>query len=107
MGLCSEVDAAITDAGHDEGEIENLKVAVRVRPFNNREKQRKAKLIVEMSGNSTKITNPADNDTKTFAFDYSYWSFDGFKDDKNGYSAPDTKHKNGKNFCDQVSLKTQ
>lgn len=39
-------------------EEENVKVAVRVRPFNAREKQRNAKLIVEMSGNSTKITNP-------------------------------------------------
>ena len=39
-------------------EEENVKVAVRVRPFNAREKQRNAKLIVAMSGNSTKITNP-------------------------------------------------
>lgn len=62
-------------------EEENVKVAVRVRPFNAREKQRNAKLIVAMSGNSTKITNPEDaNDTKTFAFDYSYWSHDGFKE---------------------------
>ena len=39
-------------------EEENVKVAVRVRPFNSREKARDAKLIVAMSGNSTKITNP-------------------------------------------------
>ena len=39
-------------------EEENVKVAVRVRPFNAREKARNAKLIVQMSGNSTKITNP-------------------------------------------------
>ena len=39
-------------------EEENVKVAVRTRPFNAREKARNAKLIVAMSGNSTKITNP-------------------------------------------------
>ena len=39
-------------------EEENVKVAVRVRPFNSREKARDAKLIVAMSGNSTKITTP-------------------------------------------------
>ncbi len=86
-----------------ESEEENLKVAVRVRPFNKREVGRNAKLIVSMSGNSTKITNPADGETKSFTFDYSYWSFDGFKEDKNGYSAPDKSHKHGKQFCDQVN----
>ena len=39
---------------------------------------------------------------KKFAFDYSYWSFDGFKEEADGYCAPDPKHKNGKKFCDQV-----
>ncbi len=77
-------------------------MAVRVRPFNQREKDRKAKMIIQMNGPSTKITNPADGDSKSFTFDYSYWSFDGSKDDKNGYSAPDSKHPNGKKFCDQV-----
>jgi hypothetical protein len=64
-------------------EVENLKVAVRVRPFNNRETGRKAKMIIDMSGNSTSIKHPNDpKDAKKFAFDYSYWSFDGFKEDK-------------------------
>ena len=36
-------------------------MAVRTRPFNAREKARDAKLIVAMSGNSTKITNPEVN----------------------------------------------
>lgn len=85
------------------GEEENLKVAVRVRPFNKREKQRKAKLIIDMNGNSTRITNPEDGESKNFTFDYSYWSFDGCKEQKDGYWAPDPSHKNGKKFCDQVS----
>jgi hypothetical protein len=35
-----------------------VQVAVRVRPFNARETARNALNIVEMSGKSTKITNP-------------------------------------------------
>ena len=63
-------------------EVENLKVAVRVRPFNNREIGRKAKMIIDMNGNSTSIKHPNDpKDAKKFAFD-------GFKEDKDGYSAP-------------------
>ena len=37
---------------------ENVKVAVRVRPFNKREKARKAKVCVEMRGNQTIMQNP-------------------------------------------------
>jgi len=39
---------------------ENVKVAVRVRPFNSREKQRNSQLIIGMNGNSTTIQDPAD-----------------------------------------------
>jgi hypothetical protein len=86
------------------GEIENVKVAVRVRPFNKREIGRNAKAIVQMNGKSTRITNPNDpNDAKNFTFDYSYWSFDGFVEEKDGYCSPDSKHPNGKIFCDQVT----
>ena len=54
--------------------MENVKVAVRVRPFNDREKERKAKCIISMKGNSTTIRNPETGELKTFAFDFSYWS---------------------------------
>lgn len=84
---------------------ENVKVAVRVRPFNKREISRNAKLIVDMNGNTTKIWDPKNpDDQKKFTFDHSYWSFDGSKDDKSGYSAPDPSHKNGKKFCDQKKV---
>jgi hypothetical protein len=52
---------------------ENVKVAVRVRPFNKREQDAKSKLVVSMTGNQTKLTNPKNNEEKNFAFDYSYW----------------------------------
>ena len=87
-----------------------------------REKARNAKLIVAMSGNSTKITNPEvsfilllrrkirfkmrflchfqdSNDTKTFTFDFSYWSHDGFKENKEGYFAPESSK-----YADQTKV---
>ena len=57
---------------------ESVKVAVRVRPFNGREKERNAKCIIRMKGPTTIITNPDTQEEKDFAFDFSYWSHDGF-----------------------------
>lgn len=65
-----------------------VKVAVRVRPFNNREKQEGAVLCVEMKGKMTKVFS--DEMTKEFFFDYSYWSHDGFVEDPDsGMMVPD------------------
>ena len=57
---------------------EAVRVAVRVRPFNQREKDRDATCIIRMEGAKTTIINPATNEEKDFAFDYSFWSHDGF-----------------------------
>ena len=58
-----------------------VKVAVRVRPFNSRERQEGAELCINMSGNTTTIYNKSSNFTKNFNFDYSYWSHDDFIED--------------------------
>ncbi|XP_075703460.1 kinesin-like protein KIF1C [Rhinoderma darwinii] len=54
----------------------SVKVAVRVRPFNNREICHDAKCVIQMQGNSTCISNPKQpkDAPKSFTFDYSYWS---------------------------------
>lgn len=52
---------------------ENVRVAVRVRPFNGRERTANSKLVVEMSGNQTIIRDPSSNRERKFAFDFSYW----------------------------------
>ncbi|XP_069803084.1 kinesin-like protein KIF1B isoform X7 [Dendropsophus ebraccatus] len=54
----------------------SVKVAVRVRPFNNRELGKESKCIIQMQGNSTSIINPKNpkEPAKSFSFDYSYWS---------------------------------
>ncbi|XP_017782676.1 PREDICTED: kinesin-like protein unc-104 isoform X6 [Nicrophorus vespilloides] len=59
--------------------MSSVKVAVRVRPFNNREITRECKCIIEMGGNTTAIANPkappgSKEAIKSFNFDYSYWS---------------------------------
>ncbi|XP_046143920.1 kinesin-like protein unc-104 isoform X12 [Osmia bicornis bicornis] len=61
--------------------MSSVKVAVRVRPFNNREISREAQCIIEMSGSTTSILNPkAPSGTKdaikSFNYDYSYFSMD-------------------------------
>lgn len=68
---------------------ENVRVAVRVRPFNSREKARAAVLIIKMQGNNTYIADPGapGEEPRKFAFDFSYWSHDGFKELDDGYLA--------------------
>ncbi|XP_023809429.1 kinesin-like protein KIF13B isoform X2 [Oryzias latipes] len=62
----------------------NVKVAVRVRPMNRREKELNTKCVVEMVKNQT-ILHPAGanlgkadsrNQSKVFAYDYCFWSMD-------------------------------
>ncbi|XP_022186213.2 kinesin-like protein Klp98A [Nilaparvata lugens] len=61
----------------------SVKVAVRVRPFNQREIDMNAKCIIKMEGKKTRITNTSQKGNerqgelnKFFTFDHSYWSFD-------------------------------
>eukprot|EP00002_Diphylleia_rotans_P029124 TRINITY_DN5913_c0_g1_i5.p1 TRINITY_DN5913_c0_g1~~TRINITY_DN5913_c0_g1_i5.p1 ORF type:complete len:883 (-),score=215.53 TRINITY_DN5913_c0_g1_i5:75-2723(-) len=67
---------------------DSVRVAVRVRPFNQREKDRNARLIIKMNGASTIITNPNNNEDKTFTFDFSYWSHDDFDTQPDGLMVP-------------------
>lgn len=66
----------------------NIKVVVRVRPFNSRERDRNATCVVRMKDAQTILTPPPPDSngkskpvkaalegSKTFAFDKSYWSF--------------------------------
>jgi hypothetical protein len=78
---------------------EAVKVAVRVRPFNKREKEANSKLCVAMSGATTIITNPDNGEEKKYAYDFSYWSHDGFTEEANGYNRPD-----GNKYIDQVTI---
>ena len=54
-----------------------------------------------MSGKTTAIKDPENlsADPKKFAFDYSYWSHDGFTEQGDGYLQP-----NSTNYADQVCI---
>eukprot|EP00232_Nephroselmis_pyriformis_P027156 CAMPEP_0182869090 /NCGR_PEP_ID=MMETSP0034_2-20130328/9713_1 /TAXON_ID=156128 /ORGANISM="Nephroselmis pyriformis, Strain CCMP717" /LENGTH=382 /DNA_ID=CAMNT_0025001529 /DNA_START=206 /DNA_END=1351 /DNA_ORIENTATION=- len=54
----------------------NVRVAVRCRPFNDRERDMGAECCVTMTDKATTIFNPVTKQERTFTFDYSYWSFD-------------------------------
>ncbi len=74
----------------------SIKVGVRVRPFNEREKKNNSVCIIEMnSQNQTKIKDEKGNE-KTFTFDHSFWSHDGFRVLENGYFEPE-----GTEYADQ------
>lgn len=51
-----------------------VKVAVRVRPFNDREKAANSSCIISMRGPSTTLESVNGAKPITFTFDYSYWS---------------------------------
>ncbi|NXW84754.1 KIF14 protein, partial [Alopecoenas beccarii] len=62
----------------DVFKVENSKVtvAVRVRPFSNRERDENSLLVISMSGSETAVRNPATNQVYSFNYDFSFWSFD-------------------------------
>ena len=70
-------------------------------PYNSREINRKATLIIGMSGKTTEIKDPENlsADPKKFAFDYSYWSHDGFTEQGDGYLQPGSTK-----YADQVCI---
>nr|XP_026689448.1 kinesin-like protein KIF28P isoform X4 [Ciona intestinalis] len=83
---------------------ESVKVAVRVRPFNQREKDRGAKCVIEMKGPTTYIQNPEtpNEDPKMFGFDYSYWSHDGFADEDGVLVAKNDKYATQRKVFDNL-----
>lgn len=56
--------------------MSSVKVCVRVRPFNQREKDRKAKCIIQMKGKTTQIMQSGSGKKNTYSFDYSHWTHD-------------------------------
>eukprot|EP00050_Salpingoeca_kvevrii_P021558 m.112316 g.112316 ORF g.112316 m.112316 type:complete len:1027 (-) comp9395_c0_seq1:200-3280(-) len=80
---------------------ESVKVAVRIRPFNSREKERNAVCCIKMYGNTTEISDPSDpaKPPKKFTFDYSYWSHDGFEEKDDGLLVPEDER-----YADQARV---
>lgn len=95
-----------TTGGLNPNQQENIKVAVRLRPFTEKEKQKKNQRIIEIEKNTILLKNPKhSNDRhKKFTFDYSYWSHDGFKKNDSGVNVPDLSHPNGSKYVDQEKV---
>lgn len=71
----------------------NIKVAIRVRPFNNREIELKSDLCVQMDPQTTYILDENGEEKHHFSYDYCFWSHDGYVTEDNGYMSPeDTKY---------------
>ena len=75
----------------------SVKVAVRVRPFNQKEIDSHAELCINMvifkynqNGQTTIIKDDFKKE-KSFSFDYSFWSHDDFVINQNGYVEPQTE----------------
>jgi kinesin family protein 13 len=67
----------------------NIKVAIRVRPFNQRELDLKTELCVDMSDNQTYILKEGSSEIeRTFTYDNCFWSHDEFDTDEHGYHFP-------------------
>ncbi|XP_038000979.1 kinesin-like protein KIF14 [Motacilla alba alba] len=74
----TETLAESSSAGKDVFKVKNSKVtvAVRVRPFSNREKTENSFPVVSMCGSETIVQNPSTNQVYSFSYDFSFWSFD-------------------------------
>lgn len=70
----------------------SVKVAVRVRPFNQKERDHGARLCIAMDGQTTTLTDPRTGSTRDFSFDFSFWSHDGFLERSDGYLEPASPH---------------
>ncbi|NXM50273.1 KIF14 protein, partial [Gymnorhina tibicen] len=79
----TETLAESSSTGEDVFKVKNSKVknskvivAVRVRPFSNREKTENSFPVISMSGSETIVQNPSTNQVYSFSYDFSFWSFD-------------------------------
>ena len=70
----------------------SVKVAVRVRPFNTREKDSNSICCIEMNQTQTTIKDEL-GQPRTFTFDNSFWSHDSYIELENGYLSPDDSGK--------------
>ncbi|NXP49511.1 KIF14 protein, partial [Heliornis fulica] len=74
----TETLAGSSGTEKDVLKVENSRVivAVRVRPFSNREKNENLLPVISVSGSETAVRNPTTNQVYSFNYDFSFWSFD-------------------------------
>uniref|UniRef100_A0AAV2LTP8 Kinesin motor domain-containing protein n=1 Tax=Knipowitschia caucasica TaxID=637954 RepID=A0AAV2LTP8_KNICA len=79
-----------------------VRVAVRVRPFNKRERDAGSRCIISMVQSSITLQDPRDpQNRRSFCFDYTYWSHSGFIRDISGKYLPEDA---GGRYADQETV---
>jgi len=66
-------------------------------------------LSIRLKGSQTTISDPnaPEKQPRKFAFDYSYWSHDGYKEEENGYLTPaNDRYADQKRVFDDLGLGT-
>lgn len=76
----------------------SVRVAVRVRPFNDRETELGSNCCIRMEGDTTMLIDENGKE-RTFNYDFSLWSHDGFEMQDNGYAKPTDDQ-----YCDQQKI---
>ena len=80
---------------------EAIKIAVRVRPFNDKETAAHQKLCIEMTDTKVSVNDlSGQKEQRSFTFDHAFWSHDDFTVDATGYNTPNA---NGK-YTDQKKV---
>lgn len=74
-------------------------MAVRVRPFNSREQKLGCECVVDMQDPSTLLRPFKGEAERRFTFDFSFWSFDQFSEEEDGYLKP-----TGSKYADQKQV---
>ncbi len=84
----------------------SVKVAVRVRPFNEREKKLGCECIVDMQDPTTILKPFKGEAERKFTFDYSFWSFDGFQTQPDGFmKATGSKYADQRQVFERIGQK--
>nr|XP_046239631.1 kinesin-like protein KIF28P isoform X2 [Scatophagus argus] len=98
MPACCTMRAKASDMNNKDC----VKVAVRVRPFNKRERDAGSRCIISMVSSSITIQDPRDcQNRRSFSFDYAYWSHSGFARERSGLYVPEEP---GGRYADQDSV---
>ena len=84
----------------------SVKVAVRVRPFNSRETKLGGEGVVDMQDPTTILKAMQGEQERKFTFDFSFWSFDGFETQPDGYmKATGSKYADQKQVYEKIGTK--
>ncbi|XP_072321713.1 kinesin-like protein KIF28P [Eucyclogobius newberryi] len=87
---------------HSDMQKDCVRVAVRVRPFNKRERDAGSRCIISMVPTSITIQDPRDpHNRRSFCFDHTYWSHSGFVQDSTGKYLPEDA---GGRYADQDNV---